>query len=132
MHWHEELTFRIARKSGPLRVMSTLLDANRAITQDLPAGYLKRPHWLKAGQALIKAAESGVPADIAVATELLVQAVEHEGWMHKKVVTGADRLLANTRSTAARVHRRPDSARAQADAQAYRRRERQSGPERSR
>jgi len=92
MHWHEELAFRIARKSGPLRVMNTLLDANRAITQDLPTGYLKRPHWLEAGQALMKAADSGERADIAVATELLVQAVDHEGWMHKNVVTGAYRL----------------------------------------
>jgi len=30
--------------------METLLDANRALTNDLPAGYLRRRKWLETGK----------------------------------------------------------------------------------
>ena len=84
MYWREELAFRITPKGGPLRVMETLLDANRAITQDMPKAFLKKPHWQNAGWALYRAAETGDRADILVATELLVLAVETEDWMSKR------------------------------------------------
>src|SRR6266498_727761 len=81
MYWDDELAFRITAKKGPVRVMNTLLDANRALTQDLPAGYLKKAHWREAGWALFKAGDNGYLEDIRAATETLVRALEIEGWM---------------------------------------------------
>jgi hypothetical protein len=81
MRWTVPLAFVITPKSGPLRQMTTLLDANRALTQDLPRGYLKRSHWLRAGQQLVTAAETCLPADNRAAFEEIVTALECEGWM---------------------------------------------------
>ncbi len=61
-------------------MLETLLDANQAITQDLPTGFIKKQHWRQAGWAVFKAADTGRSEDISAATELLVQAVEAEGW----------------------------------------------------
>jgi hypothetical protein len=83
MFWTMELAFRITPKSGPVRAMNTLLDASRAITQDLPIGHIKRQHWRDAGWAVFKAGDSGGSPDIRTATELLVQAMTSEGWMHR-------------------------------------------------
>jgi hypothetical protein len=77
--WSADLAFRISPKSGPMRVMNTLIDANRAITQDLPAGYLKqKPYWRQAGWAVFRAAETGLSANVRAATEALVQAADRE------------------------------------------------------
>jgi hypothetical protein len=81
MYWNKELTYWITPKSGPIRSMETLLDANRALSQDLPRTFLKRPHWLGAGALLVRAAETGGDKDIRRATDGLVNAIEHEGWM---------------------------------------------------
>jgi len=62
--WGTLLTFVIAPKSGPLRKMVRLHDVQQALIADLPPAYLKRPHWLRAGQALVTAAETGKPRDI--------------------------------------------------------------------
>ncbi len=35
-HWDQPLTYLITPKSGPLPQMSSLLDANRALTGNLP------------------------------------------------------------------------------------------------
>jgi hypothetical protein len=83
MFWTSELTFPITPKSGPLRGIGTLLDASRALTRDLPSGYLKRPHWRDAGWAVMKAADSGQADDIKAATELIVRAYEREGWLQR-------------------------------------------------
>ena len=83
MHWTKELTYTITPKSGPLRRMETLLDANRALSADLPKGFLKRCHWLAAGKLLVHAAETGRDADIKRATDELLNAVEREGWMNR-------------------------------------------------
>jgi hypothetical protein len=84
MYWQRELAFLVTPKSGPLRPMTTLLDASRAITQDLPAGFLKKKtHWREAGWAVWRAADSGARADILAATEQLVQVLAGEGWMHR-------------------------------------------------
>ena len=89
MYWSACLAFRISPKSGPLRVMNTLLDASRAITQDLPAEYLKqKPYWREVGWSVFKAADTGSAIDIRVATEVLVQAIESESWMERN---GRDR-----------------------------------------
>ena len=81
MYWEKELAYPITPKSGPMRRMETLLDANRSLTQDLPRGYLRRPNWLVVGQTLVRAAETGSNAIIREATENLVAAIEAEGWM---------------------------------------------------
>jgi hypothetical protein len=87
MHWTKELTYTITPKSGPMRGMSTLIDANRAISEDLPKGFLKRHHWLAAGKLLVHASETGRDADIKRATDELVNAVQREGWMSRDVST---------------------------------------------
>jgi hypothetical protein len=63
--------------------MDTLLDANQAITQDLPVGWLRRPHWGAAGKLLLAASASGEPEVIAAVTDALLAAVEREGWMER-------------------------------------------------
>jgi hypothetical protein len=83
MFWCSDLAFPITPKSGPLRAIGTLLDASRAMTRDLPAGYLKRPYWRQAGWEVMKAVDSGQAEDIKRATELLVCAFEHEGWLQR-------------------------------------------------
>jgi hypothetical protein len=47
-----------------MRRMETLLDANRALTSDLPTGFLKRDHWLAAGKLLVHASETGSERDV--------------------------------------------------------------------
>ena len=66
-----------------MRSMETLLDANRALTNDLPKGFLKRDHWLAAGKLLVHASETGAERDIQKATDELVKAIEREGWMSR-------------------------------------------------
>jgi len=81
MHWHKELAYTITPKSGPIRRMETLLDANRALVQDLPPGLIKKLHWHRVGNLLVRAAESGRAVDILEATEKLVEEIDHQGWM---------------------------------------------------
>ena len=66
-----------------MRSMETLLDANRALTNDLPAGYLRQRKWLETGKTLVEAAESGSDAKIRNATEKLLAAIAEEGWMER-------------------------------------------------
>jgi hypothetical protein len=83
MHWNKDLAYWITPKSGPLRGMSTLIDANHALSNDLPNGYLKRPHWLDVGKLLAQAAETGNDEDVQIATDELLRAIEEEGWMNR-------------------------------------------------
>jgi len=83
MFWCCDLAFPITPKSGPLPAIGTLLDASRMLTRELPAGYLKRSHWRAAGWAVMQAVDSGRAEDIKEATELLVRAVEGEGWLQR-------------------------------------------------
>ena len=83
MNWNKELAYWISPKSGPLRSLGTLLDANHALSQDLPRTFLRRPHWLAAGAFLVQAAESGSDKDIQRATDGLLRAIELEGWMNR-------------------------------------------------
>jgi hypothetical protein len=41
MHWTKQLAYTITPKSGPMRRMETLLDANRALSNDLPRELFK-------------------------------------------------------------------------------------------
>jgi hypothetical protein len=81
MHWTKQLSYKITPKSGPMRSMDTLLDANHALLNDLPKGFLKRDHWLAAGKLLVEASETGNESDVQKATDELLKAVESEGWM---------------------------------------------------
>jgi hypothetical protein len=83
MHWQKELAFPIAPKSGPMRRMETLLDANRAFVQDLPRTLFKKPYWLRVGKLLALAAETGRPADICEATKNLLEVIDRQGWMER-------------------------------------------------
>jgi hypothetical protein len=69
-----------------MRSMETLIDANHALSKDLPLAYLRRRHWLEAGNHLVEAATTGEDADIDLATEKLFFAIEHEGWMERPVL----------------------------------------------
>jgi len=66
--------------------METLIDANHGLSQDLPLAYLRRRHWLEAGNSLVEAATTGEDADVELATEKLLFAIEHEGWMERPVL----------------------------------------------
>jgi hypothetical protein len=80
MHWNKELAYWITPKCGPMRGMSTLIDANHAL-QALPTGYLKRPDWVDVARLVVQAAESGHDEDVQVATDELLRVIEQEGWM---------------------------------------------------
>ncbi len=82
--------------------MVRLRDAQQALIADLPSGFLRRAHWLKAGKALVTAAETGKPKDIEWAFESIVAALDEEGWLPqgvsrvpppRSVVSSNDRLL---------------------------------------
>jgi hypothetical protein len=83
MHWGSKLSYVITPKSGPMRSMETLLDANHALSKDLPMAMLRLPHWYEAGKLLLAAAETGDDHDIEFATNKLLAAVEAEGWMSR-------------------------------------------------
>jgi hypothetical protein len=83
--WDTLLSFVITPKSGPLRKMVTLHDAQQALIADLPLGFLRRAHWLKAGKALVTAAETGKSKDIEWAFESIVAALDEEGWLPEGV-----------------------------------------------
>ena len=87
MHWTKQLSYTITPKSGPMRSMETLLDANRAISEDIPKAFVKRHHWFAAGSLLVRASATGVDADIQRATEAVLNAVEREGWMSRAIRT---------------------------------------------
>ena len=86
MFWTKELSYVITPRGGPMRSMETLLDANHALSKDLPLAYLRRRHWLDAGNLLVEAATTGDEADVDLATEKLLFAIEHEGWMERPVL----------------------------------------------
>jgi hypothetical protein len=83
MYWSASLTYFISPRSGPMRRMETLLDANRALSKDLGFTFLKQPHWRHAGQLLLKAADTGAADDIRAATNAVYSAIEREGWMSR-------------------------------------------------
>ena len=89
MHWTKQLVYPITPKSGPMRGMETLIDANRAISEDLPKSFLKRHHWFSAETLLVRASVTGVDGDIKRATDELLKAVEREGWMSRDVSTSS-------------------------------------------
>lgn len=47
---------------------------------DIAPGYLRRPHWLWAEQALLAASQTGRPIDLQWAFDTIVAAMDAEGW----------------------------------------------------
>ena len=84
-YWDKSWPLAIWPTSGPLPLMVSLLDANRALIDKLPKGYLKRSHWLRAGQTLVTAAQTGEPQDIELASEAIVDALVKEGWLKRSI-----------------------------------------------
>ena len=84
-YWDKPLPLAVMPESGPLPLMVTLLDVNRALIGKLPQGYLKRAHWLKAGQTLVTAAQTGEPRDLQSAFEAIVEALNKEGWLKRSI-----------------------------------------------
>jgi hypothetical protein len=78
-HWDKPLTYVITPKRGPMPQMFSLIDAKGAFLE-LPRGFLRRPHWLRAGHALLAASQTGRPIDIQWAFDTIVAAVDEEGW----------------------------------------------------
>lgn len=85
MHWDHELAYFVTPKWGPIRCMRTLSDAKRALLEDLPRALRKDERWLEAGWAVLRAADTGRRADIALATEAMVSAIAQQGWLTKPV-----------------------------------------------
>ena len=59
MNWNVELAYFITPKAGPMRPMQTLLDANRAMLDDVPTRLRRQAHWIRAGKHLLAATERG-------------------------------------------------------------------------
>ena len=83
MDYKRPLAYPIWPKSGLLPPMDTLRGASMGITNYLPREFLRRPHWLAAGNAVLLAARAEPPSAqlIEEATEALVAALEAEDWM---------------------------------------------------
>jgi len=81
MNWNAELAYNVTPKSGPMRAMRTLRDANYALLDDLTAQRRYRRHWFAVGRLLMAAAKTGGRLDVMLATDALVMALEFEGWM---------------------------------------------------
>jgi hypothetical protein len=81
MNWNTELAYFVTPKSGPMRPMRTLIDANRAFLDDLPFGCRLRPHWGAFGRLLLIASDTASTIDVRLATDALVRALEAESWM---------------------------------------------------
>jgi hypothetical protein len=89
--WDNPLAYKITPKSGPMRPMETLLDANRALTSDLPPRSIKQGIWREVAKLLVRAAESGSREEIeAVSSELLKAVIQH-GWMERPARVKTDR-----------------------------------------
>jgi hypothetical protein len=78
-YWHNCFKYPITPKRGPMPQMFSLIDAKGAFLE-LPRGFLRRPHWLRAGHALLTASQTGRAIDIQWAFDTLVAAVDEEGW----------------------------------------------------
>jgi hypothetical protein len=79
-YWHTCFKCPIKPKRGPMPQMFSLIDAKRAFLE-LPQGFLRRPHWLRAGHALLAASQTGRQIDIQWAFDTIVAAVDEEGWL---------------------------------------------------
>ena len=79
-YWYKCFEYPITPKSGPMPQMFSLIHARGAFLE-LPQGFLRRSHWLRAGQALLTASQTGTVIEIQRAFDALVAAVDEEGWL---------------------------------------------------
>jgi hypothetical protein len=70
-YWHKSFKYPITPKRGPMPQMFSLIDARGAFLE-LPQGFLRRPHRLRAGQALLTASQTGTLIDIQWAFDTIV------------------------------------------------------------
>jgi len=70
-YWHKSFKYPITPKHGPMPQMFSLIDARGAFLE-LPQGFLRRPHRLRAGQALLTASQTGTLIDIQWAFDTIV------------------------------------------------------------
>src|SRR3977135_2326052 len=110
MFWTKGLSYTITPRGGPMRSMETLIDANHALSKDLPLAYLRRRHWLEAGNLLVEAATTGEDIDVERATEKLLFAVEREGWMERPVLIPETSRSADEKVTQEYIPRRRAAA----------------------
>ena len=82
-YWYKCFNYPITPKRGSMAQMFSLSDAKGAFL-DLPQGYLRRPHWLRAGHALLTASQTGRLIDIQWAFDTIVAAVDEEGWFDSR------------------------------------------------
>jgi hypothetical protein len=82
-YWFKCFNYPITPKRGSITQMFSLSDAKRAFL-DLPPGYLRRPHWLRAGHALLTASLTGRLIDIQWAFDTIVAALDEEGWFDSR------------------------------------------------
>jgi hypothetical protein len=82
-YWHKCFNYPVTPKRGPMTQMFSLSDAKRAFL-DLPQGHLRRPHWLRAGHALLTASQTGRLIDVQWAFDTIVAAVDEEGWFDSR------------------------------------------------
>jgi len=79
-YWHKPLTDPIDPTDGPLDKLVTVSDAARFVTE-LETWRQARPHWVHAGELILKAGNSGRAKDIDKATTHMRQALRVEGWL---------------------------------------------------
>lgn len=79
-NWLVPLSRPIAPTSGPLREMHNLLDARRAIEEDLPIYLHDTIRWGVVRRALILAAKLNTLDQVERASRLLATAIKNEGW----------------------------------------------------
>ena len=82
-YWYKSFKYPITPKCGPMPQMSSLVDARGAFLE-LPHCLLRRPHWLRAGKALLTASQTGRQINIQWAFDTLVAAVDEEGWFDRR------------------------------------------------
>lgn len=87
--WNAPLLYTVTPKSGPMRAMTTLLDLNRSLNEDLPRGSLKIPRWRNLAVLLVRASETGARDDIEAVTAELVFTLSQEGWMTRSPLPSA-------------------------------------------
>ena len=66
-------------KSGPMRAMRTLRDANYALLDDLTAQIRYRGHWSAVGRLLLAAAKSGGRLGDATSGQTISGVLPHHG-----------------------------------------------------
>lgn len=79
-NWLVPLAPPVKPRGGPLREMHTLLDAKRAIEEDLPIHLHDTIRWGVVRRALDLAAKLNTVEQVERASRFLSAAIQNEGW----------------------------------------------------